>query len=214
MTLLFKRGVASMALFAVAILIAYESRNHFNKELIPLKRQHNSAQQNWNVFYGQRFAYYDGMFRYQEDLAQIKTLFEPGNIVLSDLATSYYVAASLPAYVRNVHRHQGRTQSSSWKALLDDRLACYLDQEDFSLTFKEFVYEDRKLSDAKGQPKFNYIIVNKDLYNKNARQDCLWNRRSVVMDNIADFTKLVFEGKYLNLYLIEGRLPTLAPQGN
>lgn len=200
-----------LALISVLMLLVYESRNHFSSELIKQKRQHNSAQRNWNVFYGQHFGYYGGIFRYQRDLKRIKKLIEPGHIVLSDLATSYYAAASLPIYARNVHRHQGRSQALSWKALLDEKHACKLYKEGSYLAFKQFISEERVSSAADELPKFKYVLVNKDLYNKNVRLDCLWNGRAAFMDAIVKVSSLVFEGEFLKLYKISEPLSTASP---
>ena len=204
----------SFALLAVLVFLAYESRHHFNQELIQAKRQHNSSQKNWNVFYGQRFVYYDGIFRYQADLDQIQKLIKPGHIVLSDLASSYYVAASLPLYVKNVHRHHGRSHSVDWKPLLDQGLACNLHKDETLKEFKDFVYKGRAIAFDKGQPVFEYILINRDLNNRNVRQDCLWSRRELFIKNIVQVSALIYEGDYFDLYQVIDPLSTTSSKRN
>jgi hypothetical protein len=213
MSIIQKRLLVFFALASVLVLLAYDASPHFDKGLIQLKRQNNSAQRHWSLFYGQRFVFYEGPFRYQDDINQIRDLIEPGHIVLSDLATSYYAAASLPLYVRNVHRHQGRTQSSSWRKLLDQRTACNLHQQDVFVAFKAFIDVEQRNSVSHGQPQFKYVLVNKDSNNKNLRLDCLWHRRALLMKHIAPVSKLKYEGEFLNLYEISNRSATPAPDG-
>jgi hypothetical protein len=198
----------------VLALLAHESRHHFDPRLIQLKRQDNSAQANWNLFYGQRFVYYDSSFRYQADMDQIIELIRPGRVLLSDLATSYYAAASLPVYVKNVQRHHGRWQSLQWRNLFEDELACNLHDEEISLAFKEFVYADRSFSETKGLPKFEYLLLNKDQHNKNVRLDCIWNSRAAFAASLEKFSTLIYEGEYLSLYKVNESLSTAPSQGN
>ena len=214
MNLFLKRLLTSLALIGVLSLVFYDSKSHFSESLIQLKRQNNSAQKNWNIFYGQRFVYYDGSFRYRHDLDQIRGLIEPGQVVLSDLATSYYAATYLPVFVRNVQRHQGRWQSPLWQKMLDSNVACNLHQEDSFLAFQAFVAENKKFSDTENQPKFNYVLVNKDVNNKNVRLDCLSNRRAIFMQNIVRLSSLKYSGEFINLYEIEHTLPTPASKGD
>lgn len=199
---------------AVLALLLYDSRSHFSEKNVQLKRQNSSAQRNWNIFYGQRFVYYDGVFRYQRDLDQISNLIEPGQVAFSDLATSYYAAASLPVFVRNVQRHHGRWQSPAWLKMLDNNVACNLHIEDSFVAFKEFLAEDRKASETENQPKFRYVLVNKDVNNKNVRLDCLSNRREMFMQNITRLATLKYSGDFINLYEIENASSTPASKGD
>lgn len=213
MSILQKQLLVFIALVAVLFLLVYDAKPHFDKELVQVKRENNSAQRNWSLFYGQRFVFYESAFRYQDDINRIRELIEPGQIVLSDLATSYYAAASLPVYVRNVHRHHGRTHSSNWLKLLDRRTACNLHQPDAFLAFKKFIVDAQRNSASRGQPQFKYVLVNKDSNNKNLRLDCLWHRRALLMKNIARVSKLKYEGEFLSLYEINYRSATPAPDG-
>ncbi|MBL4671679.1 MAG: hypothetical protein JKX81_05425 [Arenicella sp.] len=213
MRIIQKRLLVFFALAAVLALLVYDARPHFDKDLIQLKRENNSAQRNWSLFFGQRFVFYEGPFRYEDDMNRIRDLIEPGRIVLSDLATSYYAAASLPVYVRNVHRHQGREYSSSWRKLLNRRTACNLHQQDVFLAFNKFIDVEQRNSASREQPQFKYVLVNKDSNNKNLRLDCLWHRRALLMENIVRVSKLKYEGEFLNLYEINDRSPTSASDG-
>jgi len=203
MKLVLKKLLMGLFVVAAAALLAFDSRQHFSRDLIYLKRQHNSAQRNWNLFYGQNFVYFDSSFRYQRDLGQIKKLVKPGQIVFSDLATSYYVAGNLPAYVRNVHRHHGRKKDVRWRAMFDANVACNLDQEGSFSAFKEFVEAVRDKSAIKVQPKLNYVIVNKDLSNKNVRSECLSNRRETFERYIEKISSLKYQGEFLDLYKLD-----------
>lgn len=206
-----KRLLMGSVLIAVLVLLFQDSKSHFSEAVIQIKRQNNSSQRNWNLFYGQRFVYYDGSFRYQRDIDQIKNLITPGQLVLSDLATSYYAAATLPVFVRNVQRHQGRWQSPRWKKMLDNGIACNLHQEDSFSAFKSFITEDRRYSDIKEQPKLNYILVNKDVNNKNARSSCFSSRRKILIKHIADLSTLKYRGEFIDLYEIKESLTATSP---
>jgi hypothetical protein len=214
MNVILRRLLAIFALFSIVALLAYESMPHFNRGLIQLKRDNNSAQRNWNLFYGQRFVFYDGPFRYNRDLEQIRHIISPGHTLLSDLATSYYAAAYLPLYARNVHKHQGRKQSLLWQKMLDQGLACNLHQEGAFSQFKAFISADRALSEAANQPALKYVLVNKDENNKNVRLDCLWNRRALFIENIARLSELIYQGEYLDLYQINSASSASAPKGH
>ena len=200
--------VANIVLCLVVVLLIYDSASHFNREIIQLKRNNNSAQNNWNLFYGQRFVFYDSSFRYTDDFRNIEKQVEPGYTVLSDLATSYYAAVYLPLYARNVNSHQGRRQSPLWARMLDERMYCNLHTEESFNKFKHFIRSDIRLSHRRNEPSLRYVLVNKDNNNKNVRLDCLTNRRELFMTNITRLTELKYEGQYINLYEIRNYLPS------
>ncbi|MGK0439977.1 MAG: hypothetical protein ACJATK_002941, partial [Paracoccaceae bacterium] len=60
MSIIQKRLLVFFALASVLALLAYDASPHFDKGLIQLKRQNNSAQRHWSLFYGQRFVFYEG----------------------------------------------------------------------------------------------------------------------------------------------------------
>jgi len=48
------KNVAALSCIALVLsLIVYDSKFHFDKERILIKRKHNSGQRHWNLFYGQ-----------------------------------------------------------------------------------------------------------------------------------------------------------------
>jgi hypothetical protein len=214
MKLQFRRVFATLGLIGAFSIIVYDSSPHFDESLIQLKRDHRSAQRNWNIFYGQRFVYYDSDFRLQTDLAEIAKIIEPDSLALADLATSYYAASELPVYVRNVHSHHGRAKSNSWAQMLNGRSACYLGVLDNSAQFEKFlVAEKRAFKEAQGL-LIRYAIINKDTSNRNLRYDCLWQGRSGFKANIEKLAKLKFEGEYINLYEFKEDLSTSASERN
>ena len=191
---------AAIGILLILLLVIYDSKSHFDQSLINVKRESGSAQRNWNLFYGQRFVYYDSSFRYLDDLRSIKALIEPKQLILSDLSSSYYAAAILPNYVPNVYRHQGRDKSVGWSKMLDNRIACNFHQDDGLNNFKKFITLESLQSRKKKRPKFSYILVNKDLNNRNLRLDCIWHRRMALIENIEKLASEIYDGEYLRLY--------------
>jgi len=206
----FRQLIVIMCLSLTLGLIAYDSLPHFDESLIQLKRNHRSAQRNWNVFYGQRFVYFDSSFRYQKDLAEIKKLIEPGHLLLTDYATSYYASSSLPVYTRNVQRHHGRPKSKSWRKMLDSRSACYLGQPDKFSQFKKFLAIENYSSRSNDRLELRYAITNKDSRNLNLRYDCLWNGRDGFITHIERLATLKYEGDHINLYEFNMELTSAA----
>ncbi|MFT6409073.1 MAG: hypothetical protein ACJAQ6_002496 [Arenicella sp.] len=194
---------AAIGLLLIVSMVVYDSSSHFDKGLIQVKRQNGSAQRNWNIFYGQRFVYYDGPFRYLEDLRSIGQLIEPRKLILSDLATSYYSSAALPSYVSNIHRHQGRNHSFEWSEMLDKRVACNFHQDDGLNEFKQFIALESLRSREYKRPEFSYVLVNKDVNNRNVRLDCMWQRRASLIENIEKLASEVYDGEYLRLYKLD-----------
>ena len=58
-------------------VIAYDAKNHFNKELVQLKIDHKSDQRHWSLFYNQSNIYQSSSFRYENDFEEIKKIVEP-----------------------------------------------------------------------------------------------------------------------------------------
>lgn len=197
---------ASLGIIVLLAIVIYDSRWHFDAGLIQLKRQHQSAQGNWNIFYGQHYVYQDSSFRYQADFAEIEKLIEPGKLLLSDIATSYFAAAELPVFIRNVRIHQGRNKSTAWRNFLGERTACYLNQIDSMDAFREFILSENSNAKRLNRPEFKYVIVNKDTLNLNLRYDCLWHGRHGMIENMQAISTLVYQGEYLNLYKLNALL--------
>ena len=196
------KNVAALSCIALVLsLIVYDSKLHFDKERILIKRKHNSGQRHWNLFYGQNFVFYDSAMRYQHDLTEIKKLIEPSSVVLSDLATSYYLAGSTGAYVRNVHQHQGRNTSYRFSQFLNAETFCYLNTDEHLNDVIDFLKIE--FSNRSSVPTFRYIALNNDSKNKNVRSDCIFHRRNVIEGAIKAFSSKVYSGDFLDLYLLD-----------
>lgn len=193
-------AISSIVLLSV---ILFDARIHFDRDRIDLKRKHKSAQRHWNIFYDQRYVYADSAFRYELDFKSILPLIEPQTVILSDISSSYYAASYLPVYVKNIHRHHGRHDSSGISSLLKSRQTCYLQDENNRQAFTQFINNHNEKMRNKSLPELRYIIVNKDVKNLNLRLDCLWTARERLMKHIGAIAKLKYQGEYLNLYEIE-----------
>lgn len=204
--MILQRVMVAFALLGLLGLVAYDSRQHFDADLITLKRAHRSAQRDWNLFYGQNYVYNDSSIRYENDLSAMSSMVNQGAIALSDLATSYYLSAYSGLYVKRVHRHQGAPQSGDWFTLFKERTACYLHLEG---NFEKLIAAITKLNRRSNKyklPLFRYVVVNKDATNLNARYDCIWRGRHAMMEKLPSIANLVYEGTYLNLYEFNDRL--------
>lgn len=184
----------------LALLVLNDVIFHFDKSLVQTKRKHVSPQRDWNIFYGQRFVYYDTPIRYEKDFQVILDIVQPHSLLFSDLATSYYSAVYLPVYVRNVHRHQGGHSSIAWKRFLQSKQHCYLNDDKNLAGFQRFVQSENRVAEKIGAPEIMYVLVNKDKYNRNPRFDCFWNGRQAALDNLAKISTLLYDGEYLVLY--------------
>jgi hypothetical protein len=200
---LLQKLCAVIALILLILTVVYDARIHFDAELIHLKRQHKSAQKNWNLFYDQRYVYADSGFRYESDFNSIRRLIEPNSAVLSDISTSYYSSTYLPVYVKNIHRHHGRGDRNGISILLNSRQACYLQDPKNIVATAKFFKDHNGLMRKRALPELRYIIVNRDVRNLNLRQDCLWTARERVIAFVDSLADPMFEGEYLNLYRIK-----------
>ena len=198
-----KRAFAALVGLAFMAVVVVDTLPRFRQQTVELKRQHQSAQRNWNVFYGQKYVYTDSAIKYQADFTALQNILQPESVVLTDLATSYYVASHLPLYVRNVHRHHGRQHGDDWYRLLQARHACFLDQPERKKAFAEFVDKERLKRQNTGQLEFRYLIVNKDQENLNLKLDCMSQSRTAFISNIDDIAEMVFDGEFLRVYELQ-----------
>ena len=194
-----ERILCCFGLLAIVILVISDSSMHFDKQRVEIKRQANSPQHHWNVFYPQRYTYVDTSFKYRNDLLQISQLIEPNKIVLSDRATSYYLVSELPVYVKNVWRHHGRNYPL-WTNLLDNLYACYIDQDRSLSEIQEFIAEFKQYAKDKKQPEFKYWVINRDPNNFNLRDDCLATRGSDIEQALPNIAREIYRGEYLWVY--------------
>ena len=198
----FKKTGAYLAIVILVGVVVYDSRHHFDADLIHVKRQHKSAQKNWNLFYDQRYVFADSGFRYEADFLAINQLIQPRSVILSDISSSYYASTYLSAYVKNIHRHHGRADSNGISVLLNNRDVCYLQDPKNIERAGKFFESHNALMLERGLPKLRYIIVNRDDKNLNLRQDCLWTANERIIKHVENLAVLIFKGEYLNLYRI------------
>ena len=195
-----KAGLGGLTLLTLLALVAYDARTHFDPSLIELKRQHDSPQRNWSLFYSQNNVYKNSSIRYANDLAAIVELIENDSIVLSDRASSYYLTAETRAFVKNVNNHHGGNWEGKWSSLIGKQNACFPDQPKRREQFIEFVQKQRTYAKSQGRPQFNYILVNRDKTNRNLRKDCLAARHGTLNEQYSSILPTVFNGEYLTLY--------------
>jgi len=195
-----KKILAGCAGIALIALILLDSKAHFDPSLIQAKRKHQSAQKNWNLFYGQNYNFADSSMRYRDDIAKISSLLAKGFSVISDMATSYYIASSSQAYVINIQRHHGAAYTNAWNKLIRNKTLCNLGQLRYQSKLAQFFYDQRSRA-----TKFpvKYLIVNNDTLNKNVRLDCLWQRRQSLVENIKGVSRPIYQGDFLTLYELD-----------
>ena len=195
---------ASATLISLAALIIYDSLPHFDAELVKLKRQHDSPQRNWNLFYSQDNVFQNSSIRYATELGAIANLIKTGSIVLSDRASSYYIAAESRAFVKNIHAHHGLNRDPMWRILLGRQNACFPDNSDRLRLFTEFVNKQKADADRLNRPPLNYILVNHDKQNRNLRLDCLAARSGSLNKEYSKLLPRVYRGEYFTLYSLKG----------
>lgn len=194
-----KRSVAAIFLFSVIAIMVFDSRIHFSIDLLEAKKEVQSPQRHWNLFYTQQHVYNDASFRYLEDFAKLNERMIPGQLMLADRASSYYSAAELPVFVPNIHAHHKRSALPAWKLFLDSRHACNLGQAGRFLKFQEFIVRWQRGVEGSRMP-FTYVLVNKDQINSNLRLDCLSQTRRAMIRQLASIASIEFDGDYLRLY--------------
>lgn len=184
-------------------LIAVDARFHFNEERVILKRQHQSAQRHWSLFYKQNYIYEDSLFKYRKDIDGIEKILEPNNVLISDKASSYYLASELPVYVKNVQPHHLR--HAGWNKIFNERYLCYIELEEALEHTKNFIERQTRIDKQLNKPEIKYWLVNRDLRNLNMRYDCLANRGSRIIGGLDHLGELIYQGEYLWLYELDYR---------
>ena len=195
------RLLALVTLAAILVVVALDSRFHFDSKLVLLKKQNQSAQRSWNVHYAQAEVHLHSAMRYEPDIARINELITPGHVILSDLATSYYLAAMTPSFVKNTHLHQGRLRSPGWAVFLSKRDYCNLEDKARRDRVIQFFRRQRAL--AIGQPRLKYIVINRDRQNQNLKLDCLATQHQRIKKALPGLARLIYDGEYLSLFEIE-----------
>lgn len=185
-------------LLGIAALVVIDASFHFDKQRVKIKRADKSPQHHWSLFYPQRYTFTDASFKYRKDIENIRKLIEPAKTMLSDRATSYYLAAELPLYMRNIYGHHGR--HALWTEFIGKFFACYIDQERSLEETQTFIETLSNHVEDKKEPDFKYWIVNRDSNNLNMRNDCLATRGSEIADGLPKIAKQIYQGEYLWLY--------------
>lgn len=191
----------AVVLVLVAGSIVYDAMFHFDSDLIQVKRAHSSAQRHWNLFYGQEYVFNDSSIKYQGDIEAMRPLIEPNSVLLSDISTSYYIAAQLPVFLPNIHRHHKRHSLHKWRDLLDSKAVCQLDEPEQRARLKEFIQSNAG-DITQVNAEFRYMLVNKDQDNINMRNDCLSQTRSSFVRNVNGVANTIYDGEFLRLYRI------------
>lgn len=190
----------AISLIGLLCLVVYDSKSHFDIELIKLKKKAHSAQRHWNMFYGQENVYESGGLKHAQDFSALRNIIEPNTAVFSDMATSYYLAASLPLYAKNIHRHHGRYRFAGWSALLDSNVACYLNVPDNLKRFKQHLQTEEQRVRLEGAVPVKYVAINTEQKNINFKRDCLSQTRRSMLSVIDGFAKPVYEGETVLIY--------------
>lgn len=192
--------VKASGVVLLLVFLAFESSSHFSLALLKHKKEIFSAQKNWNLFYGQSNVYLNGGLRHADDFKALEGVLEPGSGLVTDLATSYYLAASLPVYVKNVHKHHGLYTSQPWSKLFTHRIVCYLDAPENFSEFQKVMRGESKRSLKEGIPPVRYIAVNRTHYNDNFKRGCLSQRRRGMLSVIDQLGEPVFDGETISVY--------------
>jgi hypothetical protein len=137
---------------------------------------------------------------YVEDLRRIRRRISAEQFFLSDLATSYYVAAALPLYATNVHPHHSR-----WYKYYRDvlRALCNQNPDKGESSAFDLLIEKAQASVAHDGLPVRYVFVNKDQYNKNVRVNCLTRNVKAVERRLRDFSKNIYTGEYIDVFEIQ-----------
>ncbi len=205
-----KLFLSTCLLFGLFALIVVDARQHFDPNLIQLKKKHHSAQRNWNLFFGQSNVYLSGGFRYAEELKQLEGVLEADVAVFTDLATSYYLSSSLPVYVKNVHAHHGRYKSPEWHAFINKRIGCYINHADNFDKFAHLLEAEERLATRRDVPPVRYVVINKDSDNINLRRDCFLRRASALSEVLSASYEKIHEGDMFVVF----RLTAFAAQSD
>lgn len=192
--------IAGLQITIIIVIIVFDSSQHFDRDRIQIKREHRSAQRNWNLFYGQKYVFQDSSIKYREDFEDLSEVIKPNSVMLADISTSYYVSAQLPLFIKNSHRHHRGYNSWIWNDFVDSSALCYLDLAPRRELFSTFIMDQRREEQQKNTFRFRYLFVNKDQVNLNMRNDCMSQTRTAFINHIDEFANLVFDGNYFMVY--------------
>lgn len=194
----------ALSAIALVVFVLYDARQHFDAELVELKKQHYSGQRNWSLFFGQSNVYHGAGLLHADDFERLRPMLKADSAFLTDLATSYYMLSSLPLYAKNVHIHHGRYKSPEWNSFINAKVACYIDVPEYLQKFKNLMAKEPRLAKRRGLPPVRYMVINTMHDNINLRRDCLSQRRGPILATIPEVGRLVFQGETLTVYEISG----------
>ncbi len=185
--------LVNLTVVVTILFVAFEASEKFDRQLVELKLKHFSDQRNWSFAFSQEHVYSSATFRYKADLEAFERLVHVGSSVLSDKATSYHLASTLPVYIVNVHQHQGRWMRRSWTRFIDDGYFCY----------PEFAENRARIfSHLAAHNDVQYVVVNNDPETRHRSRDCLSFRSESLRAELPEFLTLIHAGEYLDLYHI------------
>lgn len=195
------RQFAGCALLLVCIcLIVVDSRFHFSRKRIDDKIQHGSAVRHWGLRDMSTYILRDSSMKYETDFARLRKIVQPGHALLADRATSYYAAAYLPVYIRNVQYHHGIQQVPGLKELLQRGHLCYM-ADPYHLSRATLFLQDQKDWAIVNKVSYiKYILLNRDKENMNVLKDCLAVKSSFLATHLLQIASLRYQGEYLDLY--------------
>ena len=169
---------------------AFDSYRHFDQDLVSRKMERFSPQKDWNLFFSQSQVFYSGSLNITNDIVDLRDVLPRNSLILSDKATSYYLAAHLPVSVLNVHRHHGRYKKREWMSFIDSNRACLLSEGN---NYESLARLARKELDNQASPTF--LIISKAQGNKNYARDCLSSNRGYLIETAKNFFKLSYENQ-------------------
>ena len=194
-----RKILAAAALLSIITLVVFDSRIHFSSELVRLKSEKFSSQKNWNLFFDQSYVYYSGGLNLHSDIKELNSVLQRDDIVVSDIATSYYLVANLPVHIVNVHRHHGRYRFEKWSEMLDSGRICRLSQDQ---NLEEL---DAILDGRLGQSESIYLVINKSQGNRNFVRDCLSSNRGYLISTAQALFEQRFENQSFVVFDLSSR---------
>ena len=189
-----------ICLLALIAFFWFEAKFHFDKNLVDKKKEIFSAQKDWSLYFDQSNVFRNGGLKHDSEFAELSNLLEPNSSMITDLATSYYAAAGLPVYVKNVHRHHGRYKTREWEKLIAHRIICYLDAPEYQDQFLEVIDKEETTAKTENLPPVRYIAINRTHYNDNFKRGCMSQRRRGLLSVINELGTLVYDGQTISVY--------------
>ena len=192
-----KAGVALLTIVVVCISIAYDISTHFGKDRGRVLSVVWNGGYHWRIPARPLDNLRHSSLPYSEDIKVIKRITEPGSLILSDLATSYYLAAETDLYVANVHQHHHQSASMAKKAVT---LICEYGANK-PQAYIRFITAKKNIESTMGRD-LKYLVINKDSGNVNVIRNCL-ARKNVInkLQNSLNLSQL-YNGDYLELYAL------------